>query len=314
MHSPLIEIFYPTYKNVETFEFVLRSCLDQDYRNIRVHVYDNAWPENYLLTAELIDKIGDKRVVYHKNSVNLGALINYSQIFSEMKKTSLSICLSADIGFTSGGLSLMYEALLRTGASVVHPSSVSYRHQDILNNRDELYELTHRNVVEGFRGESEVVQPGIEIVQEYFSENNISGEYNNFSFFGALIVSPVLHAVGTNFLNYRYHGVEHYLSMDLAINSHFVTRLSAPCRLAVIGSPRIGGTERPTGFYTRLEPIAACQSFLKAKYMALREYYGDMEPFFLSQEAKCEFFRNNYDGFTVEVESLLEASKKRDFL
>lgn len=313
MHSRLIEIFYPTYKNVDTFEFVLRSCLEQDYQNIRVHVYDNALPEGYVLTSELIDKIGDSRIVYHKNIVNFGALGNYSQIFSDMKKTSLSICLAADIGFTSGGLSRMYEALLRTGATVVFPSGVFYRHRDIVNNRDALYEVKDSNVVERFPGESEVVQPGIEIVQEYFSENNINGEYNDFSFFGALIVSPVLHALDTNFNNYRYHGFEHYLSMDLAINSNFVARLSAPCKISVIDSPRIGGTERPCDHYTRLEPIAACQSFLKAKYMALREHYGDMEAFFLSQEAKCEFFRNNYDGFTVEVESLLKASKKRAF-
>lgn len=305
MNTPLVDIFYPVYKNINTFEYVLRSCLEQEYENIRIHVYDNAFSEGYLLTSDLIERINDKRIVYHKNLVNLGPLVNYAQIFSDMKKTRLSICLAADIGFTKIGLSTMIQALKKTGATVVYPSGCSFSYQDILTGEYEFRQADYFNVLQNFSGASQITQPGIEIVPEYFSENNINGEYNNFSFFGALIASPVLHALGSNFFNYRYHGFEHYLSMDLALNSNLVTRLSAPCLQSVIGTPRIGGTERPNDHFTRLEPIVACGDFLKYKYFVLKKYFGDMGLFFVSQINKGQFFKDNYLGYETEIDSLI---------
>jgi len=310
MHSSqTVDIFYPVYKNTTIFEFVLKSCLEQDYENIRIHIYDNAFAEGYLSTSELVKKINDERIIYHKNLANVGHIVNYAQIIAEMKKTRLSICLPFDIGFTKTGLSKMIQALIRTGASVVFPSGCWVSYKDVLNNEADLDQTNYINILRTFPGESEMVQSGFEIVHEYFSEKNINGEYNDFSIFGALIVSSVIHALDSNFLNYRYHGFEHYLSMDLAINSSLVTRLSAPCLQAVIGSPRIGGTERPSDNFTRLEPIVACSDFLESKYFLLRKYFDDLEPFFTSQINKCQFFKDNYQGYEDEITLLIKNSK-----
>lgn len=313
MHYPQIDIFYPTYKNIETFAFVLRSCLTQDYQNIKIHVYDNAFSEGYLLTSELIEKINDRRIIYHKNLVNMGATINYAQIIAEMKKTSLSICLAADIGFTSNGLSLMVDALFRTKASIVFPSSYLSKYEDIIIGANNAQKENYFDVLEGLSREPEIIQPGIDLVKEYFSEQNISGEYNNFSFFGALISSPILHALGSRFFNYKYHGFEHYLSMDIATKSNLVSRLSTPCLMAVVGTPRIGGTERPTDHFTRLETIIACSDFLKNNYFTLKRYFKDMNPFFISQIDKCFFFKANYVGYEDEINKLILVAKKQSY-
>ena len=310
MHSTqIVDIFYPVYKNTTIFEFVLKSCLEQDHENIRIHIYDNAFAEGYFSTSKLVKKINDKRIIYHKNLVNVGHIANYAQIIAEMKKTRLSICLPFDIGFTKTGLSKMIQALIRTGASVVFPSAYSASYKDILSIEADHLQTNYINILRTFQEESEIVLSGYEIVKEYFSEKNINGEYNDFSFFGALIVSSVIHAIESNFLNYRYHGFEHYLSMDLAINSSLVTRLSAPCLQAVIGSPRIGGTERPPDYFTRLEPIVACNDFLESKYFLLKKYFDDLGPFFTSQINKCQFFKDNYQGYQEEISRLIKNSK-----
>lgn len=313
MKYPQIDIFYPTYKNIETFAFVLRSCLTQDYQNIKIHVYDNAFSEGYLLTSELIEKINDRRIIYHKNLVNMGATINYAQIIAEMKKTSLSICLAADIGFTSNGISLMIDALFRTKACVVYPSSYQFKYHDIIISAYNAHKGNYFDVLEDLSKEPEIIQPGIDLVKEYFSEQNMTGEYNNFSFFGALISSPILHALGSSFFNYKYHGFEHYLSMDVATKSNLVCRLSAPCLMSVVGTPRIGGTERPTDHFTRLETIIACSDFLNNNYSILKSYFKDMDPFFISQINKCFFFKENYVGYEDEINKLIQVAKKDGF-
>jgi hypothetical protein len=221
-----------------------------------------------------------------------------------MNKTQLSVCLAADMGFAPKGLSMMVSALLGNRASVVYASSITYDYSDICKNNIGGAQVRIFDILPRTIDITHLTQPGHEIVKEYFSYENICGEYNNFSFFGSLIYSPILVQLTNVYSSFRFHGSEHYLSMDLAINAPLVTRLRSPCILGVVNTPRIGGTERPSGHYTRFEPIFACDVFLKNKYAVLSSHYMDMTPFFISQREKCKFFKENYTGYENEIEQL----------
>lgn len=314
LDSPHVDVFYPVYKNVDTFSFVLDTCLRQNHKNIRVHIFDNAYAEGYCEVADLISGIDDPRIIYKRNFVNIGPAANYRQIFSEMKKTKLSICLASDIGFTVDGLTNMLSAMSKHGASVVFSSSKSYKYADLFSGLSEEPNERLYSILSKFPYVHELTQPGHELIEEYFSAENICGEYNDFSFFGSLIYSPILNLISDDCFNYRFHGFEHYLSMDLAINAMLITRLRVPCMVGVLDSPRIGGTERPLDHYTRFESIAACDAFLRNKYPVLKSHFNEMKPFFISQAKKCEFFRTNYIGYDSEINRLHDAAVTESFL
>ena len=124
-----------------------------------------------------------------------------------------------------------------------------------------------------------ITQKGIDIISEYYSSLNINGEYNDFSFLGALISSKILHNLGRRFNNFSYHGFEHYLSMELAMNAPIVTRIYDELYLAIIGAKRLGDTSRPSDDYTRFEPILACEQFLDNHYPSLIAHYKTLDLF-----------------------------------
>jgi glycosyltransferase involved in cell wall biosynthesis len=299
--NPKINIFYPTYKNKEVFAYSLESCLRQDYENVSIHVYDNSAGDGCGEISKLINSLNDVRVSYYPNQLNIGPVANYAQIIDHMKSTDFSMCLAADIGLETRSLSLMVEEMFKNKSPVVYASSnlSTYNStQGVLKNS-----YNSLDVLSGVDDNKSSL--GIDIIKEYFSTDNICGEYNNFSFFGSLIYSPLLKLLSQDYLAFRFHGLEHYLSMELALSASSITRLKRPCLRAIVGAPRIGGTQRPTDFLTRIEPIMACQKFLEKYELILKNHLSSIEYFHNAQKEKCIFFQQNFTGYESEIQKLL---------
>lgn len=299
--SSTIEIFYPTFKNRDVFEHSINSCLEQDYKDILIHVYDDSGSDCHEI-YDLVEQIDDTRLVYHRNKFNIGTWPNCAQIIDHMKTTEFSIFLAADVGLEKRSLSVMMTEMQKRKSQVIHPSSYlfDYEEKNGVNLASKKYFGVTNQVCE-----QETVS-GIEQIEEYFSDCNISGEYNNFSFYSSLIHSPVLRSLSQDYLAFRFHGSEQFLSMELAINSTYVTRIGHPCLHTIIGAPRFGDTERPRDFYTRIETIVACQRFLKKYDLMLRRHIPSGTRLHKSQIDKCHFFKKNYSGYEDLIEDILE--------
>jgi glycosyltransferase involved in cell wall biosynthesis len=296
-----IHIFYPTYKNADVFAFVLNSCLTQDHKNIIVHVFDNSLADGSTEIQDACARTKDARVQFYGNLTNIGAAGNYNQILSRMKDKTLAVCLASDLGFAPQGLNKLFRALKQSGSPVVFGSTIMMPFAGINAKPDLGTEEVFDTLAHYPKELRQVTCSGVDVVKEYYSPHNINGEFNYFSIFGALIYGPILHSINDAHRNFKFHGYEHYLSMQLAWACPTITRLRDACLLAVLGAPRIGGTERPMDHYTRLEPIVACQRFLESKYFALKPESGSTVPLLQSQIDKCDFFEANYAGYKTEV-------------
>lgn len=301
VNNQKIDIFYPTYKNKEVFAHSLQSCLQQDHENISIHVYDNSFGDGCEDILKLVKNLNDDRINYYPNRFNIGPVANYAQIIEHMKSTKFSMCLAADIGLENKSLSMMIGEMIDNNSTLVYASS----NFSVFNKELNLFEKSIKplDVLGSHQGNK--ISHGIDIIEEYFSDVNICGEYNNFSFFGALIYSPLLNLLSQDYLSFRFHGAEHYLSMELALSSASISRVKEPCLHAIVGAPRIGGTQRPVDHYTRMEPIMACQKFLDKYELVLKRHLSSISHLYDSQRQKCLVFQNNYGGYEFEIKKLL---------
>lgn len=72
--QPLVCICIPTYNAADTVRDTLLSILSQTYRNLVVHVSDNASTDD---TVKVVESLGDPRVHVHRQPVNVGAEKNF---------------------------------------------------------------------------------------------------------------------------------------------------------------------------------------------------------------------------------------------
>ena len=70
MDSPKFTIAIPAYKR-EYLAEALQSCIAQSYSNFEIVIVDDASPFNL---KNVVDTFADKRILYYKNSKNIGAL------------------------------------------------------------------------------------------------------------------------------------------------------------------------------------------------------------------------------------------------
>lgn len=73
---PLVCICIPTYNAASTVRETLESILAQTYRNLVVHVSDNASTDD---TLDVIESIADPRVTIHRNEKNIGGEGNFNR-------------------------------------------------------------------------------------------------------------------------------------------------------------------------------------------------------------------------------------------
>jgi glycosyltransferase involved in cell wall biosynthesis len=77
MSYPLVSICIPTYRRPELLERAVRSCLAQTYPHFEILITDNSSDD---ASRDMVGRINDPRIRYHKNEANLGAFGNVSLV------------------------------------------------------------------------------------------------------------------------------------------------------------------------------------------------------------------------------------------
>jgi glycosyltransferase involved in cell wall biosynthesis len=85
---PLVCICVPTYNAAGTVRETLESILSQTYRNLVVHISDNASTDD---TIKIIESITDPRITIHRHEVNVGGEGNFNRCiqYAEGKYTAI---------------------------------------------------------------------------------------------------------------------------------------------------------------------------------------------------------------------------------
>jgi glycosyltransferase involved in cell wall biosynthesis len=93
---PLVSVCIPTYNGEPFIEDTIRSLLVQTYKNIEILISDNCSIDK---TEEIVSKYRkiDSRVIYHKNSENIGYCANVTKCVQLAKSNYIAIYHSDDI-------------------------------------------------------------------------------------------------------------------------------------------------------------------------------------------------------------------------
>lgn len=76
MNNPFISIIIPTYNRGYCIANAIESILNQTYQNFEIIVVDDCSSDN---TMEVIKSINDERIVFHRNSRNIGPASSRNQ-------------------------------------------------------------------------------------------------------------------------------------------------------------------------------------------------------------------------------------------
>lgn len=111
---PKVTILIPAYNQEAFVGKAIRSALDQDYGNLEVVVADDCSSDG---TAERVSGyLSDPRLVFHRNSVNLGRVGNYRKCFYEYASGDWLLNLDGDDHLTDPSfVSASMDRLRRSG-------------------------------------------------------------------------------------------------------------------------------------------------------------------------------------------------------
>lgn len=77
MKQPFFSIVIPTYNRADLLKRAINSFLAQNFGNFEIIVSDNNSTDH---TRKVIESLGDERIVYSKNSENIGSLPNIQKV------------------------------------------------------------------------------------------------------------------------------------------------------------------------------------------------------------------------------------------
>jgi len=87
-----VSYIIPTYNRLEYLNEAINSCFKQNYNNFEIIVSDNSDND---LVKKLTDEFSDERIIYCRNSVNIGAVANWKKAI-ELSSGDICIILSDD--------------------------------------------------------------------------------------------------------------------------------------------------------------------------------------------------------------------------
>jgi hypothetical protein len=296
----LVTIYVPTYRNEYVFSFALNSYLEQTHKNICVKIFDNSFCEGDSEINNIVKSKNDSRIIYHKNLTNIGATNNYLQIFRSIRPGERVIIMASDMALQPNAVESMLRIAQKTSASIVMPRSKNFTIESKIDNN-----YKNNSIVVKSLFNENIELSGIEIIKNYFSDENINGEFFSFSFAGSLIDGGLLYSISRSRIGYRFHGMEQYISMELALNANKIFLLNQFHLINFLGHPRLGGTERPNNYLTRLEPILACEQLLNENKCVLLSLKFDFLSARKSQIRKIIYYYKNYSGFFENLIGIL---------
>ncbi len=77
MKQPFFSIVIPTYNRADSLKCAINSFLAQNFGDFEIIVSDNNSTDN---TRKVVESFGEKRIVYSKNSENVGSLSNIQKV------------------------------------------------------------------------------------------------------------------------------------------------------------------------------------------------------------------------------------------
>lgn len=99
MNLPKVTIMIPTYNQAEYIGDAIESALSQDYENLEVVVADDCSTDS---TPQVVGKYShDPRLVYHRNTKNLGRVGNYHNTAHNVATGDWLVNLDGDDYYTS---------------------------------------------------------------------------------------------------------------------------------------------------------------------------------------------------------------------
>ena len=92
--SPKVSILIPTYNYAHHIDEAIQSALNQTYTDFEIVIVDDHSTDN---TDEVVEKyLGDKRIRYYKNPVNLGLVENFNKCLSYANGEYIKFLLADD--------------------------------------------------------------------------------------------------------------------------------------------------------------------------------------------------------------------------
>ncbi len=106
MNQPLVSICIPTFNRPDFLSRAVRSCLAQTYKTFEIIITDNS---DGNASGDMIAKLNDPRIAYHKNEENIGGVRNLLKVMSLAKGTYITLLMDDDL-LKPDALELMVKA------------------------------------------------------------------------------------------------------------------------------------------------------------------------------------------------------------
>ena len=301
-------IYTPTYRNEHIFSLVLDSYLRQTYENIEVRIFDNSLADGFDCIQRICSQKSDPRLIYISNNSQIGAHGNGSRILGSVDFNSLAMVLASDMALADKAVEELISLRASTGAPIIMPATRNY-------SSSRLKEYPGRNF---FDQPFESLQPlsesittlqSLSVLEKYYGYDNLSGEFFKFSFFGCLFDGALIAGLGRNYLRFKFHGGEQYLSMNLLVRAGSITYSPSELLWNFYGHQRIGGTQRLDSDIGRMECILACQMILEENEFFLLAEGIDIIGMRKNQIDKAIYFKNHFRGFEKYADDIIERNK-----
>jgi glycosyltransferase involved in cell wall biosynthesis len=92
--TPKVSVLIPTYNYARYLDEAIQSVLDQTFQDFEIVIVDDHSTDN---TDEVVAKyLGDPRIVYHKNPVNLGLVGNFNHALKFARAGYIKFLLADD--------------------------------------------------------------------------------------------------------------------------------------------------------------------------------------------------------------------------
>lgn len=119
---PMINVLIPTRDRADTLFWTLKTCVVQDYENLRIVVCDNCSDDN---TREVVESFHDSRVVYLKTNRRLSMTHNWEYGLKNINNGYV-IIIGDDDGLVEGSIARLAEIIEQTGAQALRPPNICY--------------------------------------------------------------------------------------------------------------------------------------------------------------------------------------------
>jgi glycosyltransferase involved in cell wall biosynthesis len=126
--KPLFTIIIPTKDRAFYLVDTIRTCINQNYKNLEIIISDDASSDN---TKELVEELvnNDKRVKYIRRDIPLGMRLNFEKTL-ELVKPGFVLALGGDDGLMPYAIEDMWQIFKKTNQQLLTWEPPTYVYPD----------------------------------------------------------------------------------------------------------------------------------------------------------------------------------------